>query len=104
MLSTFIFTFILSLPNPISKFSDLKNLSKETNYFKEMKNNLIELAHTIFDLLNDTNKMKNISTEDREKIIDYIDDSLLWSYTAVKPKKIDFINVDFPAALGPVSK
>ena len=65
----------------------------EKKEIKSIKNNLIELAHSVFDLLNDNEKFKNnISSDDKTRLIDFIDDSLLWSYTAVKPKKIDFIN------------
>ena len=66
---------------------------EEKKEIKSLKNNLIELSHSIFDLLNDNEKFTNsIITEDKNKIIDFIDDTLLWSYTVVKPKKIDFIN------------
>jgi heat shock protein 1/8 len=66
---------------------------EEKKEIKSLKNNLIELSHSIFDLLNDNEKfINNAITEDKNKIIDFIDDALLWSYTVVKPKKIDFIN------------
>jgi molecular chaperone DnaK (HSP70) len=66
---------------------------EEKKEIKALKNNLIELAHSIFDLLNDNEKFTNsIITEDKNKIVDFIDDTLLWSYTITKPKKIDFIN------------
>ena len=66
---------------------------EEKKEIKSLKNNLIELSHSIFDLLNDNEKFtNNIITGDKNKIIDFIDDTLLWSYTVVKPKKIDFIN------------
>ena len=65
----------------------------EKKQIKALKNSLIELCHSIFDLLNDNEKLNsNISKEDRSKMIDFIDDILLWSYTANKPKQIDFIN------------
>lgn len=64
---------------------------EEKNELKTLKNNLIELAHSIYDLLNDNSKI-NIPKDENEKLIDIIDDTLLWSYTATKPKKIDFIN------------
>ena len=66
---------------------------EEKKQIKALKNSLIELCHSIFDLLNDNEKLNsNISKEDRSKMIDFIDDILLWSYTANKPKQIDFIN------------
>ena len=66
---------------------------EEKKEIKSLKNNLIELSHSIFDLLNDNEKFtNNVITEDKNKIIDFIDDTLLWSYTVIKPKKIDFIN------------
>lgn len=66
---------------------------EEKKEIKLLKNSLIELSHSIFDLLNDNEKLSNnITTEDKNTIIDFIDDTLLWSYTIIKPKKIDFIN------------
>ncbi len=66
---------------------------EEKKEIKSLKNNLIELAHSVFDLLNENEKLTNkISEEDKNKLIDYIDDTLLWSYTVTKPKQIDFVN------------
>jgi heat shock protein 1/8 len=66
---------------------------EEKKEMKSLKNNLIELAHSVFDLLNENERLsKKISQEDRIYLIDYIDDTLLWSYTVTKPKQIDFIN------------
>ena len=66
---------------------------EEKKEIKTLKNNLIELSHSIFDLLNDNDKInKNISKDESIRIVDFIDDILLWSYTANKPRKIDFIN------------
>jgi len=66
----------------------------EKKEIKLLKNNLIELAHSIFELINNNDaKLKDkINQEDRGKLIDFIDDALLWSYTVNKPKQIDFIN------------
>ena len=62
---------------------------EEKKELKSLKNNLIELAHSIFDLLNENNKFNQ---EDKIKLVDFLDDTLLWSYTVNKPRKIDFIN------------
>ena len=62
---------------------------EEKKEIKSLKNNLIELSHSIFDLLNENNKFNQ---EDNNKLIEFIDDALLWSYTVNRPRKIDFIN------------
>ncbi len=66
---------------------------EEKKEIKTLKNNLIELSHSIFDLLNDNEKInKSISKDEAIRIVDFVDDILLWSYTTNKPRKIDFIN------------
>ncbi len=58
-----------------------------------IKNNLIELCQSIYDLFKEENNIsKVINKEDKNKIIEEIDDTLLWCHTIDKPKKIDFLN------------
>ncbi len=74
-----------------NEFTELDD--EEKKEIKFLKNNLIELSHSIFDLLSENEKINTyIKKEEKTTLIDYIDDALLWSYTANKPKKIDFIN------------
>ncbi len=78
----------------LAEDEDLGELDEEEKKeMKSLKNNLIELAHSVFDLLNENERLsKKIAQGDRINLIDYIDDALLWSYTVTKPKQIDFIN------------
>ncbi len=72
--------------------SDLDENEKKE--IKQMKNELIELANSVYELVNDsiTNKQfTKIDKDERLKLTEFLNDVLLWSYTAVKPKKIDFI-------------
>jgi heat shock protein 1/8 len=69
---------------------------EEKKEIKELRNNLIELCHSIFDLL--SSESINILEEDKVRLRDYVDDTLLWVYVQEKTRikeykiKIDEVN------------
>lgn len=60
----------------------------EMNEIKELRNSLIELCNTV----NMSLSKVNFNTSDKQRILYYIDDTMLWYYSCENPKKNDFID------------
>ena len=57
---------------------------------KQLKENLIELCYSIFDII--SSKKININNEHIEQLKDYIDDIILWVHVSEKITKDEYIN------------
>ena len=78
---------ILELENKQLNITGLDN--QEKIEIKTLRNNISELCHSIFNIINSNNF--DISLDHKKELKDYIDDTLLWLHICSENKKEDYI-------------